>query len=173
MPQASEELRREWRGPDDAYALGYLKGRGYTLDHDEWVWRHPDPGFQPTREDLRAMKFLVDEWDYDPRGFKNEASASWLNAKNVIGLNHNAFFLAVAECKWWRPSNEGGKYWTSRIEVGPDETVDHLFKRMVAMAEEWDQDTPITLRFVSRYERTKNFGERNPRTLEETEHDEP
>lgn len=62
MPQASEELRAKWHGPDDRYVLGYLDGRGYTLTKD-WNWIAP-PGVTPTVRDLSAIAFMTNEWDY-------------------------------------------------------------------------------------------------------------
>jgi hypothetical protein len=62
MPQASEVLRLEWNGPSDRDAVAYLRGRGYVLQRD-WFWRVP-PNTVPTDKDIRAVRFLFDEWDY-------------------------------------------------------------------------------------------------------------
>ena len=63
MPsQASEVLRREWSGPSDRTAVAYLRERGYVLLPD-WTWEVP-PNTVPTDRDVRAVKFLFDEWDY-------------------------------------------------------------------------------------------------------------
>lgn len=63
MPQASDEARAEWSGPNDETALAYLEARGYVLD-PEWCWRPPTKGWKPTDKDWSAMRFLVEEWDY-------------------------------------------------------------------------------------------------------------
>ena len=61
-PQASEEQRREWNGPDDATAINYLRERGYHLKAN-WTWRKPDD-VEPSEKDISAIRFLIDEWDY-------------------------------------------------------------------------------------------------------------
>lgn len=62
MPQASETLLREWDGPSDRKAIAYLEGRGYVLTR-QWTWVVPSMTV-PTERDLRAIKFLIDEWDF-------------------------------------------------------------------------------------------------------------
>lgn len=63
MPQASEELRKEWDGPDEQTAIKYLKDRGYVLT-DKWLWRKPHPDYKPTVKEFSAMQFLFEEWDF-------------------------------------------------------------------------------------------------------------
>lgn len=63
MPQASEELRARWDGPDDSTALKHLHSAGYKLTR-EWAWKAP-AGKTPTADDLSAIQFLIDEWDFD------------------------------------------------------------------------------------------------------------
>jgi len=40
MPQASDELRAEWDGPDDRKAINYLEEHGYVLNRN-WSWSSP------------------------------------------------------------------------------------------------------------------------------------
>lgn len=61
MPQASDEHRARWNGPDDSYAQQYLKNMGYRLNRD-WTWT-PPAGREPTRMELDAIAFLINEWD--------------------------------------------------------------------------------------------------------------
>lgn len=57
MPQASEELREEWT---DSTALAWIAGN----------FRWPGgmirvrPGYEPTEKDMRAVTYLVTEWDF-------------------------------------------------------------------------------------------------------------
>ncbi|WP_446333618.1 hypothetical protein ACRHQP_00775 [Burkholderia pseudomallei] len=57
MPQASEELREEWT---DSTALEWLAGN----------FRWPGgmirmrQGYMPTAKDMRAVRYMVDEWDF-------------------------------------------------------------------------------------------------------------
>lgn len=62
MPQATEAQRREWDGPSDRCAVAYLRERGYVL-LPNWTWRVP-PSCVPTDKEMRAVRFLFDEWDY-------------------------------------------------------------------------------------------------------------
>lgn len=63
MPQASEELRKRWRGPSEMYAMNYLRGRGYRLLLPAWEWLVPE-GRIPTEREMSAAEFLVKEWDF-------------------------------------------------------------------------------------------------------------
>jgi hypothetical protein len=62
MPQASEELRKEWNGPNDADALKFLKDAGYRLT-GQWTWV-PPAGHNPTEKEFSAILFMINEWDY-------------------------------------------------------------------------------------------------------------
>ena len=66
MPQASEELRAEWRhyeeGGGDQAAEAHLRAAGYVLT-PSWEWEAPE-GHTPTERDLSAIDYLIDEWDY-------------------------------------------------------------------------------------------------------------
>lgn len=70
MPQASEELRAKWNGPDEQTAMKHLRSAGYVLTR-RWTWVVP-VGKEPTEDDYSAMQFLVDEWDF--AGFERPAS---------------------------------------------------------------------------------------------------
>lgn len=72
MPQASSELRAEWPGGDKE-AINYLQQRGYRLDR-RWAWVLPHPEHVPTAIELSAVRYLMDEWDFD--GIKPAAVAS-------------------------------------------------------------------------------------------------
>lgn len=66
MPQASEELRREWMASDadsDAVACRYLEAQGYRQTR-EWQWIKPKPDHVITEKEGRALQFLFEEWDY-------------------------------------------------------------------------------------------------------------
>jgi len=62
MPQASEDLRREWGDGTntDQKAVKFLEARGYKLGRD-WRWESPH---KPSEEEIRAICYLIDEWDY-------------------------------------------------------------------------------------------------------------
>jgi hypothetical protein len=71
MPQASSELRAEFKDDMAAYAaLGEELRKGapifetarYTIMGDFVVRRKE--GVVPTEKELRAIAYLVDEWDY-------------------------------------------------------------------------------------------------------------
>jgi hypothetical protein len=62
MPQASDELRERWGGPDDRKAINHLGNRGYVLTVG-FEWYVP-PWLKPTEEDLSAVEFLIQEWDW-------------------------------------------------------------------------------------------------------------
>lgn len=63
MPQASDELRKKWNGPDDTTAIKYLESRGYKLTRG-WDWELPEGQNKPTDEELSAIEFMFQEWDY-------------------------------------------------------------------------------------------------------------
>lgn len=66
MPQATEELRSKWggqQGVGEDKAEDFLKERGYKLTR-QWLWEKPTPAHTPTDEELEAMAFLIQEWDY-------------------------------------------------------------------------------------------------------------
>ena len=62
MPQATDELRAQWDGPDDSKARTYLAQRGFRLT-ESWEWI-PPKGQEVTDEDLSAIDFMVQEWDF-------------------------------------------------------------------------------------------------------------
>lgn len=67
MPSAGGEERRwatrEFGGIDDSPIREWLEEQGYRLRTD-WCWQAPDR--PPTPKELRAIQFLIDEWDYGP-----------------------------------------------------------------------------------------------------------
>lgn len=66
MPQATDEQRRKWggyAGVGEDKAVDYLSERGYTLT-EHWTWSKPSPDHIPSDEELEAIGFLIDEWDY-------------------------------------------------------------------------------------------------------------
>jgi hypothetical protein len=72
MPSSSEELRREWANLygdiTDKVASRYLHKKGWILTKD-WTWVLPEH-YRPTEQDLRAVQYLFEEWDYggiDPK----------------------------------------------------------------------------------------------------------
>ena len=62
MPQATDELREEWDGPDDQKAMGFLRDAGYVLNRD-WTWSSPE-GREPTEKEWSAIDFMFQEWDF-------------------------------------------------------------------------------------------------------------
>jgi len=58
MPQATDELRRQWT--DDAAALHQL-GDNFTNDNG---WLRPKLGYTPSALDYLAIDYLFQEWDY-------------------------------------------------------------------------------------------------------------
>jgi hypothetical protein len=56
-------LNREWNGPDDATAINFLRKQGYRRTRG-WHWRLPKPDHVPTEKELRAIQFLIEEWDW-------------------------------------------------------------------------------------------------------------
>lgn len=88
MPQASEELRREWAGSDgisEDKAENYLKSKGYKLT-PSWLWILPNPNHNPTIEEIRAISFLVNEWDYGGWVRDEEESKVYEIAKTDINI---------------------------------------------------------------------------------------
>ena len=66
MPQASDELRAKWggaQGVGEDKAEGFLRERGWTLTRD-WGWLKPTFEHAPTEDELDAIIFLIEEWDY-------------------------------------------------------------------------------------------------------------
>lgn len=63
MPQADNVLRIKWAGPDDTKALNHLLEAGYVMT-EWWTWVVP-AGREPTDDDMSAVQFLIDEWDFD------------------------------------------------------------------------------------------------------------
>lgn len=64
MPTASDELRAEWPGWDSE-AIAYLESKGYTYSRDgSWSWTKPTPNHRPTKREVSAMQYLIDEWDW-------------------------------------------------------------------------------------------------------------
>ena len=62
MPQASDELRAEF-GIDDGPVIRFLEAAGYTQTRD-WEWEMPAGPYVPTDKESRAIRFLIDEWDW-------------------------------------------------------------------------------------------------------------
>ena len=62
MPQATDKLRKEWNGPSSDKAIKFLEDAGYKLNK-KWMWVCPS-GKKPTKKELRAILFLIQEWDY-------------------------------------------------------------------------------------------------------------
>lgn len=60
MPQARPDLQAKFA--DDSEALDVLEGAGFVLLPD-WTWRGPE-GRQPCIEELDAIEYLIEEWDY-------------------------------------------------------------------------------------------------------------
>lgn len=67
MPQASEELRKEWMSstdePSDQVAMKYLQEHGYKLTRS-YQWILPTPAHLPTEKEQSAIRFLINEWDF-------------------------------------------------------------------------------------------------------------
>lgn len=62
MPQASDEQRADW-GIDSHPPQAYLRAAGYRLTGG-WEWIKPEPDHEPTNNEISAINFLIDEWDY-------------------------------------------------------------------------------------------------------------
>lgn len=66
MPTASQELRDKWggyRGIGEDKAEDFLRSKGYTLLPNA-SWRLPHPQHPPSNDEIEAMQFLFEEWDY-------------------------------------------------------------------------------------------------------------
>lgn len=63
MPQASDEQRAEWDGPNDYTAVKFLEDAGYKIRRD-WQWELPASDHTPTEKEISAIRFLIDEWDF-------------------------------------------------------------------------------------------------------------
>lgn len=66
MPQASNEDRALWGGANgvgEDKAIGYLQARGWALT-PQWQWAPPTLGYVPDNNEVGAICFLIDEWDY-------------------------------------------------------------------------------------------------------------
>lgn len=66
MPQASDEDRAAWGtdgGVGEEKAMKHLADRGWRLTKD-WRWVKPSPDFKPGDDDIGAIQFLIDEWDF-------------------------------------------------------------------------------------------------------------
>jgi hypothetical protein len=61
MPQASDKQRARW-GLSDSKATQFLEQHGYKLMPD-FLWVAPSDR-EPTEQELDAIQFLVDEWDF-------------------------------------------------------------------------------------------------------------
>lgn len=62
MPQDTQELFERWDGPEETKAIEHLEARGYVLTRD-FRWVVPE-GLSPSEDDLSAISFLIQEWDY-------------------------------------------------------------------------------------------------------------
>jgi hypothetical protein len=66
MPQASEVMRAAWGGYEgvgDDKACHHLKMRGFKLT-PQWEWQKPSPDYVLDADDVGAISFLIQEWDY-------------------------------------------------------------------------------------------------------------
>ena len=66
MPQATEEQRKRWGGElgiGEDKAIKFLEDAGYILSRD-WRWFLPNPNHTPTPNEISAVQFLIDEWDF-------------------------------------------------------------------------------------------------------------
>ena len=62
MPQATSELTEKWDGPSDEKAIAHLRSKGFRYTkHWEWI---PPVDYRPTEEDVSAIMFLIQEWDW-------------------------------------------------------------------------------------------------------------
>lgn len=75
MPQASAELSAKWDhdGNGENRAQDFLIAAGYRLRRD-WHWTMPDPLHVPTEEELSAITFMIQEWDFG--GIINEGAGT-------------------------------------------------------------------------------------------------
>jgi hypothetical protein len=63
MSQAFAELYSQWEGDDDEAILHLVK-RGFRLERD-WTWSRPNTDFVLSDRDNSAIRYLIDEWDFD------------------------------------------------------------------------------------------------------------
>ena len=65
MPQAAEDLRKEWgEGKNtDQKAVKFLESKGYKRTR-AWTWVKPSMDHRPSEEEIRAICYLIDEWDF-------------------------------------------------------------------------------------------------------------
>ena len=61
MPQASAALQKEW-GTEESKAVQYLLKRGWRST-PSYTWM-PPKSHQITPKELRAIRFLFEEWDW-------------------------------------------------------------------------------------------------------------
>lgn len=84
MPQASNEDRARWGGANgvgEDKAENYLRERGWTLTRgSEWI--KPSPDHEVTEDELGALYFLVEEWDYGGIVLSGTPAPGW-EKKNV------------------------------------------------------------------------------------------
>ena len=63
MPQTTPERAERWPGYDDE-AESFLKAQGYKLTR-RYTWIKPTPEHKPTKREIDAIMYLIEEWDYD------------------------------------------------------------------------------------------------------------
>jgi hypothetical protein len=61
MPSTTPERLARW-GTSDSAVIKYLEDRGYVLNGD-WTWTLK-PWRDPTEEEIDAMIYLMEEWDF-------------------------------------------------------------------------------------------------------------
>jgi hypothetical protein len=63
--QATKALHDKWNwdGEGDVRASAFLKAAGYYLRSD-FHWTMPDPLHVPSEDELSAVTFMMQEWDY-------------------------------------------------------------------------------------------------------------
>lgn len=61
MPSSTPERQARWK--DDSNATAFLTDRGYKLTR-EWEWVLPTPDHVPTEDEIDAINYMVEEWDY-------------------------------------------------------------------------------------------------------------
>jgi hypothetical protein len=62
MPQTSPERAARWPGGDEE-AIAFLLAGGWRLGRD-WCWRRDD-WREPTEREVDAVRYLIEEWDFD------------------------------------------------------------------------------------------------------------
>lgn len=67
MPTATPELKAIWEkenaGDGEVAACLYLENRGWVLDK-EWLWHPPSKDHTVAPQEIRAIAYLIQEWDY-------------------------------------------------------------------------------------------------------------